>query len=50
MLEPLLLDTRDEFFIALGMTDIHSFVMLGVVKDGSPQLLARVAKTTLNLK
>lgn len=43
---PLVVNKGSEFFIAIGKQDIHSFVMLGVIKeDGTPQLLARVGKT-----
>jgi len=38
-------DKKSEFFIALGKTGIHSFVMLGVMQAGEPKLLARVGKT-----
>ncbi|STX28158.1 Uncharacterised protein [Legionella beliardensis] len=41
----LILNKRDEFFLALGKQERHSFLMLGVVKDGNPILLARVGKT-----
>ncbi|ASQ46008.1 hypothetical protein [Legionella clemsonensis] len=43
---PIVVRKDSEFFIAIGKQDIHSFVMLGVIKeDGVPQLLARVGKT-----
>ena len=36
----------NEYFLAIAKQGIHSFMMLGVIKDdGSPQLLARVGKT-----
>ena len=35
----------DEYFISIAKQGPHSFMMLGVLKDGSPQLLARVGKT-----
>ena len=41
----LAVDKKSEFFIALGKTGIHSFVMLGVMQAGEPKLLARVGKT-----
>ena len=43
----LAVDKKSEFFIALGKTGIHSFVMLGVMQAGEPKLLARVGKTIL---
>lgn len=43
----LVVDKKSEFFIALGKTGIHSFVMLGVMQAGEPKLLARVGKTIL---
>lgn len=36
---------NDEFFISIAKQGTHSFMMLGVVKDGSPKLIARVGKT-----
>jgi hypothetical protein len=39
-------NANNEFFLALGQAGIHSFIMLGVIRDdGSPQLIARVGKT-----
>lgn len=38
------LNKKDEYFISIAKRGIHSFMMLGVVKDGQPQLLARVGK------
>ncbi|WP_454781752.1 hypothetical protein [Legionella sp. WA2022007384] len=37
-------DTESEFFIAIAKHDVHSFIMLGVVVDGKPKLLAKVGK------
>ena len=37
---------ESEFFICIAKQGIHSFMMLGVVKDGSPKLLARVGKAS----
>lgn len=38
-------NTKDEFFISIAKQGVHSFMMLGVVKeDGSSQLIARVGK------
>ncbi len=34
----------DEYFISIAKQGLHSFIMLGVVVDKQPQLLARVAK------
>lgn len=39
------LNKKDEYFVSIAKQGIHSFMMLGVVKDGQPQLLARVGKT-----
>lgn len=38
------LNKKDEYFLSIAKQGIHSFMMLGVVKDGQPKLLARVAK------
>lgn len=38
------LNKKDEYFISIAYQEIHSFMMLGVVKDGQPKLLARVGK------
>ena len=40
----MILNKKDEYFISIAKQGIHSFMMLGVVKDGQPQLLARVGK------
>ncbi len=45
MTEPLILAKDSEFFLSIAKQGIHSFMMLGVVNDGAPQLLARVGKT-----
>ncbi|MBL7480620.1 hypothetical protein [Legionella bononiensis] len=42
--EKLNLSKKDEYFVAIGKQGIHSFMMLGVMKDGSPKLLTRVGK------
>lgn len=34
-----------DFFIALGQEGIHSFVMLGIMQNNKPKILARVGKT-----
>lgn len=39
------LNKKDEYFISIAKQGIHSFMMLGVIKDGQPKLLARVGKT-----
>ena len=39
------LDKKDEYFLSIAKQGIHSFMMLGVVKEGQPKLLARVGKT-----
>lgn len=39
------LNKKDEYFISIAKKGIHSFMMLGVIKDGQPKLLARVGKT-----
>ncbi len=41
----MILNKKDEYFISIAMQGNHSFMMLGVIKDGQPQLLARVGKT-----
>jgi hypothetical protein len=41
----IILNKKDEYFISIAKQGIHSFMMLGVVKNGQPQLLARVGKT-----
>lgn len=40
------LNKKDEYFISIAKQGMHSFMMLGVVKDGQPKLLARVGKTS----
>jgi hypothetical protein len=42
---PIVLSKKDEYFLSIAKQGIHSFMMLGVVKDGEPKLLARVGKT-----
>lgn len=39
------LNKKDEYFISIAKQGIHSSMMLGIVKDGQPKLLARVGKT-----
>lgn len=39
------LNKKDEYFISIAKQGMHSFMMLGVIKDGQPKLLARVGKT-----
>lgn len=41
----MILNKKDEYFISIAKQGMHSFMMLGVIKDGQPQLLARVGKT-----
>lgn len=45
MPEPIVLNKNDEYFLSIAKQGIHSFMMLGFVKDGEPKLLARVGKT-----
>ncbi|KTD69887.1 hypothetical protein Lsan_0165 [Legionella santicrucis] len=40
-------DKDSEFFITIAKEGIHSFIMLGVMVDNKPQLLARVGKGNL---
>ncbi|KTD14498.1 hypothetical protein Lgra_0529 [Legionella gratiana] len=40
-------DKESEFFITIAKEGIHSFVMLGVMVDNKPELLARVGKGNL---
>jgi hypothetical protein len=42
---PLRINKNTEFFIAVAKKSIHSFVMLGVIENKQPLLLARVGKT-----
>ena len=44
-MDVMVVNRDDEFFIAIGKKGIHSFVMLGVMKNNMPFLLARVGKT-----
>lgn len=46
---PIIVSKNNEFFIALGKKGIHSFLMLGVIKNGIPQLLTRVGKFGLKV-
>ncbi|WP_133126849.1 hypothetical protein [Legionella nagasakiensis] len=39
---------QDEFFIALAKKGVHTFVMLGVMQEGRPVLLARVGKFVID--
>ncbi|WP_131781021.1 hypothetical protein [Legionella gresilensis] len=41
----LLLNKDDEFFLSIVKQEHHSFLMLGVIQDNKPTLLARVGKT-----
>lgn len=45
MFENMELSKSDEYFISIAKQDIHSFIMLGVMVNGKPKLLARVGKT-----
>ncbi|WED44434.1 hypothetical protein [Legionella cardiaca] len=45
MAETIKVKRDDEFFLAIAKEGIHSFVMLGVVQDNKPLILARVGKT-----
>ncbi len=38
------LSKNDEYFLSIAKKHIHSFIMLGVVHNGEPKLLARVGK------
>ena len=38
------LSKKDEYFLAIGKQEEHSFMMLGVMQHGAPTLLARVGK------
>ncbi|HHI9467535.1 TPA: hypothetical protein ACU9KK_002566 [Legionella anisa] len=40
----LVANKKSEFFITIAKKGIHSFVMLGVMVDGKPELLAKVGK------
>lgn len=42
--QSIIVDKESEFFIAIAKKDVHSFIMLGVVVDGKPKLLAKVGK------
>ncbi|MCE0722537.1 MULTISPECIES: hypothetical protein [Legionella] len=45
MTKPIIVATKkSEFFITIAKNGIHSFVMLGVMVDGKPELLAKVGK------
>ena len=46
--DEVIVDKKDEFFIALGKKGPHSFVMLGVVQNGVPTLLCNIGKQLLN--
>ncbi|KTD35747.1 hypothetical protein Lnau_0731 [Legionella nautarum] len=53
--DSIIVDRRDEFFIALakrttGDDKNHTFLMLGVIQDGQPTILARVGKTYIKNK
>lgn len=39
------LSKNSQYFIGIGKQDIHSFIFLGVLHKGSPQLLLRAGKT-----
>jgi hypothetical protein len=41
----LTLNKKDEYFLSIAKLGIHSFMMLGVVTNGEPRLLARVGKS-----
>lgn len=41
----IIVNKQDEFFIAAGKLHLHSFVMLGVIQNSMPILLAKVGKT-----
>lgn len=40
---------QNDFFLAIGKQNEHSFIMLGVIKDNSPYILARMGKTSYNI-
>lgn len=44
-METLELSKNSQYFIGIGKQDIHSFIFLGVLDKGSPQLLLRAGKT-----
>lgn len=49
-LPPITVNPGDEYFIAIGQQEVHSFLMLGVVPaEGEPKLLARVGKFMINV-
>ena len=41
----IVLSKKNEYFLSIAKQGMHSFMMLGVVKDGKPTLLARVGKS-----
>lgn len=45
--DEIIVDKKDEFFIALGKKGPHSFVMLGVIQNGVPTLLCNIGKQIL---
>ncbi|MGQ3888123.1 hypothetical protein ACQUW5_03700 [Legionella sp. CNM-1927-20] len=45
MLAELILNKDDEYFLAIAKQGYHSFLMLGVIQNNVPKLLARVGKT-----
>ncbi|BCA95725.1 hypothetical protein TUM19329_20860 [Legionella antarctica] len=45
MTDSITMSKKDEYFVSIVKQDIHSFMMLGVMHNGSPKLLARVGKT-----
>ncbi|WP_419420342.1 hypothetical protein ACNVED_03315 [Legionella sp. D16C41] len=44
MLNERIFDKDDEYFLAMAKKGFHSFLMLGVIENNTPQLLARVGK------
>ncbi|QMT60847.1 hypothetical protein [Legionella sp. PC997] len=42
--QSIVIDKNSEFFIAIAKKGVHSFIMLGVMVDGEPKLLAKVGK------
>ncbi|AWN74833.1 protein kinase family protein [Legionella anisa] len=43
----IIVDKNDEFFISLGKTEAHSFIMVGVIQNGEPIILGRVGKQNI---
>jgi hypothetical protein len=47
MANPMTIEKDSEFFISIAKSGVHSFLMLGVMKNGNPELLAKVGKSNL---